>query len=106
MINPDTLRAAGYTQYAHTEGQWCTHFLQKYIRLEDVKLYAINLYFYRFPGDPMPVRVSSDARLYFADGTEMECQPIAIEQWTIEQLEAWYRNVYEKLGGVPDRLNN
>lgn len=125
MINVEQLIAAGYRRYVTDNEVANNEAYSKWIVRGDDKLFALELTFYYFAqhfpdrglrigGDrvqPLGTRASAKAHLYIeSENTlvstsgftlEMSLEPTA----TIEELEGFYRNAYDRLGCVPDLHN-
>lgn len=113
MSYEQNLLKAGYKRYeVYAKGEFCTGLWQKVVQDQDEKAYFINFYKWEFPmgvgtfspSDEPKVQFSVKVRMYQED-TEFELN-LFVDGKTIEEVEKFYQDAYERLGCVPDRLNN
>lgn len=100
------LTDAGYREYEVSPPSNADTFYQKAIRENGRKLYYINVYlwdFSRYSPDGN-VGVQYRAMMYRDDDTDMEIRVSG--KYNISEAEMLMREVYDKMGFVPDLLNN
>lgn len=105
--------AKGYRFYpANDRSDFCIGHWAKWETHGDLnhRLYCVEAYVYLFP-DRMKLpggnrRVSFKTRLYWPGSRQVEFEPLTEADDTIETMEAFFRESYERLGCVPDRMNN
>ena len=114
-ITKQVLETAGYRAFpANHKGEWCTGAYQKVIHTSDgeLKAYFLTFYCWCFPTPVPSPSVSVDVALYQNTGlsgpgeTDVRIEVLIGPDTTLEQVEAFYADLYQKLGCVPDIHNN
>ena len=117
-ITPEVLRAAGYRSFPERHKEFVTEGWQKTFTVEakhrdgydtTVKLFFLNFYFYDFsdyPNHPTAFGVHVEARMYRDDRTSWNLELLVENNATLEEVEAFYLDAFERMGCVPDIHNN
>lgn len=113
MITIPDLETKGYKKYPHSKGPFCVGLFQKPFLWGTEITYFLNVYMWSFPDAVgLPPRASTEVVLYRTDGVTHEGETafhvnlMVGEHTTIDQIEVFYVDVYQKLGCVPDLHNN
>ncbi len=104
-MDEKTLKEFGYVKYPSGRGDYCIALWQKAVRNEEGKsLYFLNIYCWEFPNWNYEISWSVESRFYLKDSSfDLNFHP---EKETIEEIEAFYKDAYNKLDCVPDKHND
>jgi hypothetical protein len=115
-ITPEVLRAAGYCNFPERLKEYVTEGWQKVFEAGKAdgfdskrKKFFLNFYFYDFsdfPSHPASFGVHVEARMYRDDHTSWNLELLVENGATLEEVEAFYLDAYERMGCVPDIHNN
>ena len=103
-ITKEKLIAKGYTQYPCAyKGEFCTGLFQKVVMQDRIRLYFINVYLWSFPN--RHASASVEVRLYCRKG-QFDVNYIIDFDTTVDDVEVFYCDVFERLNCLPDQDNN
>lgn len=99
QVNEETLLAGGYKEFPHVGLQA----FQKVVREPGAKRYFLNAFILYMDGASL---VTFEVILFRADESEFRVKIPVEPKTTIEGVEAFVTEMYEKLGCIPDIHNN
>lgn len=109
-INETTLAKAGYKRHpAYYKGEYCLGLWQKAVRKGSKKLYFVNFYLWDFTQHPAFTAGCKSASVecrMFTGGNQFDLNYFVDPKDTVQKIEKFYRYAYDRLGCVPDRVNN
>lgn len=101
-MTKDELLSAGFKRFEPNNGEYCTDLYQLLVRAESKLLYAVNVYRWQFP-EPTGASYHLDVHFYLPD---TECFRVKRHVESAAVAMSFCAEVYEKLGRIPDVLNN